>query len=253
MLKAVFFDQDGVIADTERQGHRVAFNRAFAEAGLDVEWDVALYHRLLQVGGGRERLRHFAETTGLGRPAADTAELVDRLHARKTRIFVQMVENGELAPRPGVHRLMKEIEAAGLTLAVCTTSNERSAAAIRRTLLPDVRFDFVLTDDLVDRKKPDPAIYVLACRQAGVPPHECLAVEDSAIGLRAARGAGLRTIVTVTEYTRAEDTSAADLVVTCLGDPDGGRARVLRGDARLAPDGVVRLAPLLDWYAGRLP
>jgi len=253
MLRAVLFDQDGVIADTERHGHRVAFNRAFAEAGLDVTWDPETYHRLLQVGGGRERLRHYVETEGIGRPVDDLAAFVDRVYARKTELFVEIVERGELALRPGVHRLMQEVAAAGLALGVCTTSHERSAAAIRRTLLPDVRFGLVLAGDVVARKKPDPEIYDLARRRLGLTADECLVIEDSQVGLSAAQAAGMRTVVTVTDYTRDEDTSAADLVVTCLGDPEGEAAEVVRGDSRLTAGGVVRLAALRDWFAGRLP
>jgi len=249
VLRAVLFDQDGVIADTEHHGHRVAFNRAFAEAGLDVVWDPETYHRLLQVGGGRERLRHYAETEGLGRPVDDLGAFVDRVYARKTELFVEIVERGELAPRPGVRRLLGEIAEAGLALGVCTTSQQRSSAAIRRTLLPDVHFDLVLAGDVVARKKPDPAIYELARHRLGLETDECLVVEDSHVGLSAAKAGGMRTIVTVTGYTRDEDTSAADLVVTCLGDPDGERAELIRGDPRLVADGVVRLAALRDWFA----
>jgi HAD superfamily hydrolase (TIGR01509 family) len=218
MLKAVFFDQDGVIIDTERDGHRVAFNRTFKEFGFDVEWGVEEYHELLQVGGGKERMRHYLHTKGFGAAVEDEDDLIKRLHARKTDIFIELIESGELPPRPGVRRLMREINEAGLALGVCTTSNERAADAVARSVLSDIRFDFILAGDVVSRKKPDPAIYLLALQRTGLTPDQCIVVEDSRNGVLAAKAAGLHVICTVTGYTESEDVSDADLVVSCLGD-----------------------------------
>ena len=241
MIRAVFFDQDGVIVDTERDGHRVAFNRTFAEFGFKVEWDAETYHGLLQVGGGKERMRHAYEHGGYGVPVEDIGETIQQMHKRKTDIFVEMVENGELPLRPGVHRFMKEINDAGLILGICTTSNERAAAAIAGGLLKDVRFDFILAGDVVKNKKPDPEIYFLALENAGVQPDECLVVEDSHIGVSAAKAAGMQVIATINGYTRAEDTSAADLVVDCLGDPGGESAKVIQGSPDVVAHGFVSL------------
>jgi HAD superfamily hydrolase (TIGR01509 family) len=238
-IKAVFFDQDGVIVDTERDGHRVSFNRTFAEFGFNVEWDPETYHKLLQVGGGKERMRHAYENGGYGVEVADIEATIRQMHKRKTDIFIEMVENGELPLRPGVHRFMREINQAGLILGICTTSNERAAAAITGGLLKDIQFDFVLAGDVVSRKKPDPEIYLLALQKAGVKPEECLVVEDSHIGVSAAKAAGMHVIATVNGYTREEDTSAADFVVDCLGDPFGEKASVLKGSANVAPGGFV--------------
>jgi HAD superfamily hydrolase (TIGR01509 family) len=240
-LRAVFFDQDGVIVDTERDGHRVSFNRTFAEFGLEAEWDVETYHRLLQVGGGKERMRHYYETHGFGRPVEDIDALIKQLHLRKTDIFIQMIENGELPLRPGIHRWMRAINAAGLKLGICTTSNERSAQAITGKLLGDIRFDFILAGDVVSKKKPHPEIYQMACERAGVRPEECLVIEDSHIGVSAAKAAGMHVLATVNGYTREEDTSRANFVVDSLGDPQGPRATVLQGDPAIAPNGVVEL------------
>lgn len=244
MIKAVFFDQDGVIVDTERDGHRVAFNRTFAEFGFQVEWDAETYHRLLQVGGGKERMRHAYEHGGYGVPVDDIDAAIQAMHKRKTDIFIDMVETGELPLRPGVHRMMKSINDAGLVLGVCTTSNERAAAAITGGLLRDIRFDFVLAGDIVSRKKPDPEIYLLALEKSGLKPEECLVFEDSHIGVTAAKAAGMHVVATVNGYTVEEDTSAADFVVDCLGDPDGQNATVLQGSPEVAPNGVVELSQL---------
>lgn len=244
MIKAVFFDQDGVIVDTERDGHRVSFNRTFAEFGFNVEWDAETYHKLLQVGGGKERMRHAYEHGGYGVEVADIEATIKQMHKRKTDIFIEMVENGELPLRPGIHRFMKEINQAGLILGICTTSNERAAAAITGGLLKDIRFDFILAGDVVSKKKPDPEIYLLALQKAGVKPEECLVVEDSHIGVSAAKAAGMHVIATVNGYTREENTSAADFVVDCLGDPAGEKAAVLKGSTNVAPGGFVSLQSL---------
>ncbi len=240
-LKAVFFDQDGVIVDTERLGHRVAFNRAFEEFGLGVSWDEERYHELLQVGGGKERIRHAYELGGFGRDVDDVDALIRDLHRRKTDLFLDMLEAGELPLRPGVHRLMKEINEVGLVLGITTTSNERNAQAIAHGLLGDIRFDFILAGDVVAQKKPDPEIYHRARETAGAAPQQCLVVEDSQIGVTAARAAGMRVLCTVSDYTQSEDTSAADWVVDCLGEPGGPETTMLQGPTSIAADGYVTL------------
>jgi HAD superfamily hydrolase (TIGR01509 family) len=248
MLKAVFFDQDGVIIDTERDGHRVAFNRTFREFGFDVEWGVDEYHELLQVGGGKERMRHYLYTKGFGVEVEDEDDLIKRLHRRKTDIFIELIESGELPPRPGVRRLMREINEAGLVLGVCTTSNERAAQAVARSVLGDIRFDFILAGDVVSRKKPDPEIYHLALERTGLKANQCIVVEDSRNGVLAARAAGLHVVCTVNGYTQSEDVSDADLVVSCLGDP-GGEACVVRKGAETDFGGVLTLEALQKHFA----
>jgi HAD superfamily hydrolase (TIGR01509 family) len=220
-LKALLFDQDGVIVDTERDGHRVAFNETFAEFGFPTVWDETCYHELLQVGGGKERMRHHWMTKGFGVPIPPDQidEVIHKLHLRKTERFVGLIERGALPLRPGVHRLMREAQAAGVVLGVCTTSNERSARAITGCLLPDISFGVILAGDVVPRKKPDPAIYLLAAERLGLAPEDCLVVEDSNIGARAACGAGCAVLATVNAYTRHEDLGMADVVVSDLGEP----------------------------------
>jgi HAD superfamily hydrolase (TIGR01509 family) len=221
-LKALIFDCDGVLAETERDGHRVAFNRMFAARGFGIEWDVALYKELLKVGGGKERMKHFFDRTSWPAGTSDKDTLLKELHQLKTDYYTQIIESGEMPPRPGVARLVDEASAAGLKLAVCSTSNERAVNAVLETLLGPARkakFDVVLAGDVVSKKKPDPEIYTLVLDRLHLPPRECVVVEDNRNGLLAAKGAGLHCIVTTNEYTQEEDFSEADLVVSELGDP----------------------------------
>jgi HAD superfamily hydrolase (TIGR01509 family) len=247
-IRAIFFDQDGVIIDTERDGHRVAFNRTFAEFGLNVEWGVEQYHQLLQIGGGKERMAHYFRQNPDKLAGRDLDRLVRQLHERKTAVFIEMIEQGQLPLRPGVHRLMAQARDAGLKLGICTTSNERAAHAITSKYLADIPFDVVLAGDVVKRKKPDPEIYTMASSRTGVPAQQCLVVEDSANGVRAARGAGMNVLATVNDYTRGEDVSAADLVVSTLGDPTGARAELLASTRPIALGGCVHLETLIRYF-----
>jgi HAD superfamily hydrolase (TIGR01509 family) len=231
-LKAVIFDQDGVLADTERDGHRVAFNRTFQEFDLDIEWDVETYGGLLKVGGGKERMRHYITRKGLDTQFTDFDELIKNLHKRKTEIFMELIETGQIHLRPGVKRLIKEVHDANLTLAVCSTSNERAVNTLVRTLLGmEIYgwFDLILAGDIVKHKKPHPEIYNLASSKLGLAPSECIVIEDNRNGLMAVTGAGMKCLVTVNEYTKNEDYHEAELVVSSLGEPETDQAIVLSG------------------------
>jgi HAD superfamily hydrolase (TIGR01509 family) len=220
-FKALIFDCDGVLAETERDGHRVAFNKTFADRGYGIEWDVTLYKELLKVGGGKERMRHFFEQTSWPQGTADKDVLIKGLHTAKTNCYMQMVESGQLPLRPGVARLVDEAIAADVKLAVCSTSNERAVNAVVDTLLGHerkARFDVILAGDVVSKKKPDPEIYTLALERLRLEPAECVVIEDNRNGLLAAKGAGIYCVVTTNGYTQDEDFSEADLVVPELGD-----------------------------------
>lgn len=223
MIKALIFDCDGVLVDTERDGHRVGFNRAFAQMGIDAEWDVALYGKLLLVAGGKERMRAYFDEYGWPE-GADSAEardeLIVKLHKLKTEITAGLVAEGGLPLRPGIGRIVDEAIAAGVRLGVCTTSNPKFIDAVLDLFGPDrkARFEFVHAGDVVANKKPAPDIYLLALETLGLPPHECIVIEDSRNGLLAARGAGLPTLVTTSTYTVDEDFTGAVKVVPELGD-----------------------------------
>ena len=248
-IKAVFFDIDGVIIDTERDGHRVSFNMTFKEFGFTDEWSVDYYHELLQVGGGKERMKHHWQARGFSKsiPADQVDQLIRNMHKRKTAIFVELIEAGKLPLRPGIHRFMHEALDSRLKTAVCTTSNEQAAKAITEKTLADIPFDLVLAGDVVSRKKPDPEIYDLALSSLGLKPEEAFVVEDSRNGVQAAKAAGLRVVVTTNYYTGQEDVSAGDVIVTCLGEPGGPRCELRKGD--LPFDGVLHVEQVLKYFS----
>jgi HAD superfamily hydrolase (TIGR01509 family) len=248
-IKAAFFDQDGVIIDTERDGHRVAFNMTFKEFGFTDEWDVEYYHELLQIAGGKERMKHHWKTKGFSKPLTEEEidSLVKEMHKRKTAIFVELIESGKLPLRPGIHRFMNELMQAGIKIGVCTTSNEQAAKAITEKILSDIKFDIVLAGDVVKNKKPDPEIYNLALSKLGLQPEECFVVEDSKNGVKAAKAACMKTIVTTNGYTEKEDVDAGDVIVSCLGDPDGTKATLRKGDLP-GFAGVVHAKPLIAYF-----
>jgi HAD superfamily hydrolase (TIGR01509 family) len=249
-IKAIFFDQDGVIIDTEKDGHRVAFNEMFKVFGYDFQWDVDKYHQLLQISGGKERMRHYFREKGIfpDLTAEEEADLLLKLHKRKTEIFVNLIESGKLPLRTGVKRLMLEAMAKNLVLGVCTTANERSANAIAKGMLHDITFEFVLAGDVVNKKKPDPEIYLLALEKTGLDPKQCIVIEDSRNGVLAAKKAGMHIVATTNIYTENEDLSEADIVVTSLGDPDGKKGILKKADKPLKFDGVLTVDQLLKYF-----
>ncbi len=221
--KALLFDVDGTLADTERDGHRPAFNQAFKEMGLNWEWDVALYGELLQVTGGKERMhfyaRHYQPET-LHKP--DFEALVVQLHEAKTRLYRQRLQQGGIPLRPGIERLLQEARAQGVLLAIATTTTmENVTTLLEQTLGPSALnwFQVVAAGDIVPAKKPAPDIYLWALERLGVAAQDCLAVEDSENGLRAALAAGVSTVVTVNDYTRTQDFTGALAVLSDLGEP----------------------------------
>ncbi|MBN2886555.1 MAG: HAD-IA family hydrolase [Chromatiaceae bacterium] len=237
-FKALIFDVDGTLAETERDGHRVAFNAAFAEAGLTWHWEPEHYRRLLAVTGGKERIAHFMEEDGLeAPPGRERADFIAGLHRAKTAHYVELLARGAIAPRPGVLRLLGEARAAGIRLAIATTTTpENVTALLDQWTPPDGRgghlsdwFEVIAAGDVVPNKKPAPDIYVLALERLGLTPDEAVAIEDSDNGVRAALAAGLRAlVVTLNEDTRDQDVSAAPLVLDGLGEPDAP-PRVVQG------------------------
>jgi HAD superfamily hydrolase (TIGR01509 family) len=230
-LKAIIFDCDGVLVDTERDGHRVGFNRAFKAMGIDAEWSVELYGRLLLVAGGKERMRAYFDEFGW--PAGtdtDAAkdELILALHKTKTQITSDLVSEGSMPIRPGILRIIDEAIANNVTLGVCTTSNAQFIDAVLDLMGPErkAKFAFVHAGDVVKKKKPNPEIYELAKQSLGLPVNQCIVVEDSRNGLLAATGAGLPTIITTSTYTIDEDFSEAVKIVPELGDEPNVNVRL---------------------------
>lgn len=247
-LKALLFDVDGTLADTERDGHRPAFNAAFREFGLDWEWDVALYGQLLEVTGGKERMKFYVERFRPDyRKPVDFDEMVAELHKAKTRHYTELLAQGGIPLRPGVKRLLQEARAAGLILGVATTTTPENVTALLKHSLAEDGADWfavIAAGDIVPAKKPAPDIYVWAMQQLGLTPAQCLAFEDSENGIRASRGAGLKTVVTVNDYTRDHDFSGALAVLSDLGEPAAPYRRLDADEA-----GHVDVARLKRWFA----
>ncbi len=229
-LNTLIFDVDGTLADTERDAHRVAFNLAFADAGLDWCWSEDGYGGLLRVAGGKERIRFFIERDRPPLPNPLTLEnkegltaLIIDLHQAKTQYYTQIITKGDIQARPGVVRLIQAARQAGMRLAIATTSAPQNAIALLKSILhPDAPdwFEVIAAGDIVLEKKPAPDIYHYVLREMNVMPQECLVFEDSAHGLTAAAAASLQTIVTVNGYTRTQDFSEAVMVLEHLGEPD---------------------------------
>lgn len=245
-MTALIFDCDGVLADTERDGHRVAFNRTFEEFGVPADWSEGDYGVAVQIAGGKERMASlltddFVAAAGLPTDPEGQRETIAAWHRRKTEIYTEMVSAGLLPSRPGVARVALEAIGAGWSLAVASTSSEASVRAVLEHVVgADAAMSFeVLAGDVVDHKKPAPDIYLLALERLAADPADTLVIEDSRNGLLAALGAGLPCLVTVNGYTESEDFSGAALVVSSLGDPDGERTKVLANRAGVPEPGDV--------------
>jgi HAD superfamily hydrolase (TIGR01509 family) len=238
-LEALLFDVDGTLADTE-DTHRVAFNAAFAEAGLNWFWDEALYAQLLRVTGGRERIRYFIDGhVPSFRPDGDLDAFIAGLHREKTRVYVQMLARGDVPLRPGVERLIREARDQELRLAIATTTTPDNVySLLEHSFNTDATgwFELIAAADAAPIKKPAPDVYHYALDRLGLPPERCLALEDSANGVIAARQAELEVVVTVNGYTQGQDFSGAALVLDGFGEP-GHPCRVVAGGPD--PGGVV--------------
>lgn len=223
-IKAIIFDVDGTLADTE-DAHRIAFNKSFAENGLDWNWDVALYDKLLKVTGGKERIKHFVETClpDFAKPA-DYEGFVKNLHQVKTAHYNAMLREGLIPLRPGIKQLITDAHAGGIRLAISTTTSPENVATLLEVGLGkdwEKHFDAIGCGDIVPNKKPAPDIYFWVLDKLGLPASDCIALEDSNNGLRSALAAGIRTYVTTNPYTHRQDFADAAGVFDDLSDLAG--------------------------------
>jgi HAD superfamily hydrolase (TIGR01509 family) len=221
-LQALLFDVDGTLADTERDGHREAFNRAFAAHGLDWHWPVALYGELLAVTGGKERIRFFIDHY---HPKlvhdGDLDRFIATLHRAKTEHYIQMLAAGAIPLRPGVRRLIDEARQAGLRLAIVTTTTPENVTALLTSALDAgsvAWFEVIAAGDIVPAKKPAADIYLWALAALQLPAAACIAFEDSHNGIVAASAAGLKTIVAINDYTANEAFADAAIVLDHWGE-----------------------------------
>jgi HAD superfamily hydrolase (TIGR01509 family) len=258
MSRALIFDCDGVLADTERDGHLVAFNRMWREQGVNWQWTVEQYAEKLKIGGGKERIASLAKDADF-RAAYQVPEsdeewqsIVAGWHKRKSAIFQELVMSGALPGRPGVKRLTREALDAGWTLAVCSTSAQASVQAVLDSVVGvDLarRFAGVFAGDIVKAKKPAPDIYNYAADHLELTHRDCVVVEDSRNGLQSATAAGMTCVVTYNALTQGEDFSEAALVVSSLGDA-GEPATVAANRSQARPSGMVTVKDLEAILAG---
>lgn len=248
-MPALIFDCDGVLADTERDGHLPAFNATFEHFGLPVRWSADDYAEKLKIGGGKERLSsiltpEFIAEAQLPSDDEGQQDAVASWHRHKTDVYTELVQQGVMPGRPGIARIVADAHAAGWTLAVASTSHEKSVRAVLNHAVGDeLASNFaVFAGDVVPKKKPAPDIYLLALKELGLSTNDAVVVEDSRNGMLAALAADLRTIVTVSSFTAEEDFSGASLVVTSLGDPPAVDTEVLSNPLDLNIGTSVTLA-----------
>ncbi|MGA4669158.1 HAD-IA family hydrolase [Propionibacteriaceae bacterium Y1923] len=249
MSPALILDCDGVLADTELDGHLVAFNKVFADAGVGFQWGVEEYGQLLKIGGGKERLRHYLSQHpehDLGQGEELDARIA-QFHKAKSAAYVEIVEAGKLPGRPGVRRLIEEALDSGWQVAVASTSAVGSVEAVLASVIGEenrARMAGVFAGDMVKAKKPAPDIYLMALEALGVNEDQAVVIEDSEAGAKAAENANLTHIVTVSHYTTEDPFPAAATVVNYLGESDDPAVTLAGPD--LTHDGVISLASLED-------
>lgn len=221
-MKALILNCDGTIVDTERDGHRVAFNETFKQAGINVNWSIDLYGNLLKIAGGKERLRYYFDIYGWPSGNPNKEKFIRDLHKMKTDNYINIIKEGKLPLRSGVLRLLDEAISENISIAVCSASNEKAVNLLIDTMIGKERkkhIKGIFAGDMVSMKKPDSEIFNLANKELKVEPKECVVIEDSRIGLLAATGAGMRCVITKSSYTKDEDFAEADAVFSELGDP----------------------------------
>jgi HAD superfamily hydrolase (TIGR01509 family) len=247
-LEALLFDCDGVLAETERDGHRVAYNRAMAELGIAAHWGSEEYAELVLVAGGKERLAcYFKKDPAKFPPDSYNQDLIQRIYRKKTEIFKTMAAEGAMPPRSGIARLAREAHREGVKLFVCSTSHRESVESLILANYGESclsLFTELFCGDIVEKKKPAPDIYLLAADKYNLNKEHCFVIEDSRNGLLAAKSAGMHCLITQSYYTVHEDFSEADMTLNCLGDPEGEESRIIKSVRPVPVHSFVSVADL---------
>ncbi len=219
MLKALIFDVDGTLAETE-EAHRQAFNETFADIGLDWSWDKELYRELLKTTGGKERMAAYQILLGTSELA--TREIA-KIHVQKTAKYAELLAQGKLELRLGVASTIQKARNAGLKIAIATTTNTPNVEALCQCCWSRPAkeiFDEIAAGDMVKQKKPAPDVFLLALEKLGLDASDCIAFEDSRNGILSAKGADLRVLTTPSWYTAGDDLGGSDWIFDSLEDAE---------------------------------
>jgi HAD superfamily hydrolase (TIGR01509 family) len=247
MIKSLLWDVDGTLAETERDGHLIAFNQAFEALGLPWRWSEQRYGELLAVAGGRERLLHDMQCRGRGPAAAEERHaLAERVHHLKNELYARIVAGGDLPLREGVRELLQDCEGAQVQLGIVTTTSRSNVEILLKTHLGkdwESKFAAIVCAQEAPKKKPHPQAYLLALEALKLRPHEAVALEDAEAGVAAARTAGVPVIVTRSHYFAAGESQGALAVGPSLGRTDGWHPTADAHSTRIGLDQIIR------WYA----
>jgi HAD superfamily hydrolase (TIGR01509 family) len=250
-MPALIFDCDGVLADTEKDGHLPSFNKTFEKFVLPVRWSVEDYAIKLKIGGGKERLKSILTPEFISKanisndPEIQNQEII-KWHKFKTAYYTELVDKGIMPARPGIARIISQAYKEGWILAVASTSHEKSVCAVlEHAVGKELASKFtIFAGDIVPNKKPAPDIYLFALNKLSLNPEEVIVIEDSSNGLKASLAAGLKTVVTISSFTANEDFTGASLVVSSLGDADGEKTKVLHNPENYEIKDEVKLSDL---------
>ena len=222
-LKAIIFDVDGTLANTE-ETHRLSFNSAFTEFGLDYQWSEQKYTELLSISGGKERiLAYLKSKKHVNKTDMGLRDFALRIHQRKSEIYREKLIAGHIGLRIGVSRLISEARQKGIKLAIATaTSFANVKTLLENNLGEDALslFEAIVTSDIVKDKKPSPVVYQFALAELGLTASDCIAIEDTTNGNRAACGSGIKSVITTHAFTIDNDFTGASLILDQLGEPD---------------------------------